>query len=59
MSWWWKRRRWTVAIVGQESGLVTRLTFVRFRHEADAQLWVGHMNARYGDGLTCYRVEKE
>lgn len=55
---WW---RYSVAIVGQESGNVTpALGFVRFRHQWQAQRWVDIANVEistYGDPpLTQYKV---
>lgn len=50
--------RWEAVIVGLESGHVSDLPFVRFRHERDAQAWVARMNAshtgRDQHGLTVF-----
>lgn len=48
MAAWWRRwfgrYRYEAVIVGEESGNVTRLEFVRFRTEEAAQAWVAQMN---------------
>jgi len=49
--WTWMRRlvrprRWTVVIVGRESGTRTTFTAVRFRSYDEAAAWCVRMNAR-------------
>lgn len=40
---WW-RNRWEAVIVGEWSGNVYPLTFVRFQRWAEGAAWVAHMN---------------
>jgi hypothetical protein len=46
--------RWTVVIVGRESGSVSPpLDFVRFRHRRQAEEWCAILNEA-GSDLTCF-----
>ncbi len=53
MRWPWSPR-WEIVIVGQLSGNVTRLTFVRFRRFNDARRWADRMNERHPDNNGTY-----
>lgn len=57
MRWPW-RKRWTVAIVGQESGSVTLLSFVTFRSQAKGAAWVAQANERSPSDLTRYELRE-
>lgn len=49
--------KYEATIVGQESDNVTHLSFVRFKTEREAQLWVVMMNRAHrqvGDPLTLF-----
>lgn len=52
--------RWSVVIVGQESGYRTpTISFIRFRHERQAQDWCREMNRTSAHmGLTKYEPER-
>ncbi len=53
------RYRWTVVIVGEESGNETPLPFVRFRMLDNALEWVRKMNERTdGVPLAHYEVRR-
>lgn len=44
----WRRKRWSIVIVGQESGNVTTVDFMRFHTRAEAQKWCDDSNADDG-----------
>ena len=46
------RRRYVLAVVGQETGTVIRLSYYRFRNRAKAQREADYLNGRHSDGLT-------
>lgn len=52
--------RWTVVIVGTESGNETVLPFLRFRHRRQAEEWCDRMNSTHSgfgpDGSTYYEA---
>lgn len=53
--------RWTVVVVGHETGNRTRMGFVRFRHEHRAQEWCRRLNAEgnlVGVDLTHWEPER-
>jgi hypothetical protein len=52
------RHRWMVVIVGEESGNVTPLAFVRFRMLDNALSWVRDMNDRNPDIGTHFEVRR-
>lgn len=57
---WPVRRRWVVAVIGRESGNITRLTFARFWTRAAAQSWADQLNDDVHDlGLTSFRPVKD
>ena len=47
MRWWPWRRRWTIAVVGQESGITTPMTFIRFRTKDQAERMADELNAKF------------
>lgn len=50
------RKQWTIAIVGQESGNVSLLPFLRFRTREQAERWIAEQSREYTEGspLTAY-----
>ncbi len=62
MAEWWRRRfgrhQYEGVIVGDESGNVTPLPFVRFRTLDDAQSWVARMNRDSQTFATHYEYRK-
>lgn len=53
--WSWRWYRFEGVTVGEESGHVGRLPFVRFRHEREAVRWVQRVNS--GDEFTGVHYE--
>lgn len=67
LRWPYWRPRYEAVIVGRESGIVTALSFVRFRSAVDAWRWCVRMNNQHmdrtgSDPLTYYdfrTIERE